>query len=109
MADELDRIFAADEECRSRLAFAQNQIERQLEEAARERERAIAEQQRAVAEALERELAAVRAEGDARIAVRGAALDDYLRRLDERGEECFEAAAQMYARIVRGEAEGGER
>lgn len=109
MADELERILSVDEECRSRVAFAQKQIDRAIEDARRERARAAEEQERAAAEALEKQLAAIRAEGDARIAERRLALDDYLKRLAVAGEKRIEEAAEVYAGIVRGDAEGADR
>ena len=109
MPDDLAQILAVDEECRSRVAFEEKRIERVRAEEDAERRRAIEHDERAAAEALERELATVRNEGDKRIAARRMAADEYLKRLAEAGEQRLEAAAQLYARIVRGETEGAER
>ncbi len=109
MSDDLAQILAVDEECRSRVAFEGKRIERELAEIEQERQRVLREEERAAAEALAEELAKIRAEGDAVIAERHAAAGDYLKRLAAAGDEQLEAAAQLYARIVRGEAEGAER
>lgn len=109
MPDELAQILAVDEECRSRVAFEQKRIERELAEIEQERQNVLREQERAAAEALAEELAKIRAEGDARIAERHGAAGEYLKRLAERGEERLEAAAQLYAGIIRGETEGADR
>lgn len=109
MADELERILSVDEECRSRVAFAQKQIDRAIEEARRERARAVEEQERAAAAALEKQLAAIRGEADGRIAGRRSALDDYLKRLAVAGEKRIDEAAQLYAGIVRGDGEGADQ
>jgi hypothetical protein len=39
MPDDLERILSVDEECRSRVAFAQTEMDRATEDAARERVR----------------------------------------------------------------------
>jgi len=74
MTAELEQILSIDEECRSRVAFAQKQIERAIEEARAARVRAIDDRQKALSAAIERDLLAIREEGERQMSVRRAAL-----------------------------------
>ena len=104
MTAELDEVLSIDEECRSRIAFAQKQIERAIEEARAARGRALDDRQKSLSAAIERDLLAIREEAERQIAVRRAALDEYLARLAEAGEDQIEAAARTYARIISGDS-----
>jgi hypothetical protein len=106
MTADLDQILAADEECRTRITFAQKQIDRAMEDARAARANAMESRQRAAAATLGRELAAIREEGENRVADRRAALEQYLLRLAAAGEQQLESAARIYARIISGDAEG---
>lgn len=106
MTADLEQVLSVDEECRTRVKFAQKQIDRAIEDARAARASAIDSRQRAAAAAVEHELAAIREEGEKHIADRHAALDQYLSRLAATGEQQLEAAAHIYARIISGDAEG---
>lgn len=106
MTAGLEHILSVDEECRSRVAFAEKQIARAIAEARAERDRAIESRANAAAAALQAELDAIREEGEKRIAERRTALAGYLDRLAAAGEQNLEAAARLYAAIIRGETEG---
>ncbi|HEX7420038.1 MAG TPA: hypothetical protein VF505_09140 [Thermoanaerobaculia bacterium] len=105
MTADLDQILSVDEESRARVDLAQKQIDRAMDEARLARARAIDARQQAAAAVVERDLARIREEGETRLAERRAALDQYLARLSAAGEQQLDAAAQIYARIVSGDAE----
>ena len=103
MTAELEQVLSIDEECRSRVAFAQKEIERAIEEARAARDQALDQRQKALSAAIERELLSIREEDERQMAVRRTALDEYLARLAAAGEQQREAAARIYARIISGE------
>lgn len=109
MTADLEKILLADEECRTRLAFAQKQLARALEDARAERQKLIEARQTAAAAALGREVAAIREEGEKQIAARRSALDAYLARLAAAGVEQLESAARTYAQIIAGDSEGASQ
>ena len=100
MRRELEQIVAADEEARSRVAFAEEQSARAVRAANDSADLLITSKRRTAAKQLEDEVDAIRAEGEAQIAEIRARDDDYLARAREAGEQQLQSAAELYARII---------
>lgn len=100
MHPDLAAIVAADEECRSRVTLAEERRERDLAAARAERDAVIARRAAAAREALESELKAIRADGDARLRELRDKQQGYLAALAAAGEKRFEEAVQIYLRII---------
>jgi len=102
MRSELEEIIAADEECRSRVAFTQELKARSVEEARVGRQKAIDEQRLGAEAALDDEIALLRAEGESTVGQKRIEAEHYRRRVAEEGERILERAANVYAGIIRG-------
>jgi DNA anti-recombination protein RmuC len=102
MHPDLDAVVAADEECRSRLALVQSRRDRDLTAARSQRETTIEQKRAAALETLERELASIRVEGDARLTKIREQQQQYLDALSKIGDEKFDTAVQTYLAIVCG-------
>jgi thioesterase domain-containing protein len=100
MHPDLDAIVSSDEEARSRVALAENRRERELTAARVARDAAIEARRREADEALDGELQAIRAEGDARTAGMQRQQEQYLASLAEAGERKIDEAVALYLRIV---------
>ena len=102
MHPELEAVIAADEECRSRLTHAESRRERELAAARSRRDATIDKRRTAALESLQAEIAAIRAEGDARLAEMRNQQTTYLASLSKTGEEKFEDAVRAWLAIVCG-------
>ena len=102
MRSDLEEIIAADEECRSRIAFTEKLKARSVEEARAARQKAIDEQRRGAEAALDDEIALLRAEGESTVGGKLIEAERYRRRVAEEGERILERAAKVYAGIIRG-------
>jgi len=100
MHPDLEAIVSVDEEARARVALAADRRERELALATAARDAAIEGRRRQTRDALDRELQAIREEGDARLAAMERQQAQYLLTLAEAGEAKFEEAVAMYLRIV---------
>ena len=100
MHADLERIVSADEEARSRVALAEQRRERELTAERAARDAAIDGRRRETQEALERELQAIRSEGDAQVAALQRRQAQYLATLAAAGERRFDEAVTLYRRIV---------
>ena len=100
MHPDLESIVAADEEARARLAAAEDRRERRLAEGRAQREATVAAQRAAAEEALQQEIDALRAEGDARVEEIRKRQAEHLHALAEGGERKFAEAVRTYQRIV---------
>jgi hypothetical protein len=97
---DLERIVSADEEARSRVALAEQRQERELTAERAARDAAIEARRRDVQDALDRELQAIRSEGDAHVAELRRQHQQYLATLTAAGERRFDEAVALYRRIV---------
>ena len=102
MHPDLEAVIAADEECRSRLTLAESHRDRDLADARARRDAAIGKRRAAALEAVERELADIRADGDARLKTITDQQREYLASLAKSGDEKFDTAVQTYLAIVCG-------
>lgn len=97
---DLEAIVSADEEARSRVAMAEEARDRDLSAARAARDSDIAGRRRETQDAFDRELRAIRDEGQARVAELQKQQAAYLLTLAEAGEQRFEEAVAVYLRIV---------
>ena len=100
MRAELEAVVAADEEGRSRLSSADERAGRDVAAVREEVERQMTDRRRDAEAALESELAAIRAEGDAAVAALHAREAAYRKTVAEAASARLEPAARIYARIV---------
>ena len=100
MHPDLEVIVSADDEARARVAFAEERRERELKAARSDRDGALDARKAEASDALDRERAAIRGEGDAKIAELQRRQHEYLTALSSAGERNFEAAVSLYLRIV---------
>lgn len=100
MHPDLERIVSADEEARARVALAEERCERELRAARATRDAAIESARKAAADALDRDLQAIHAEGDVRVAELQAQQTAFLAALAAAGERKFSEAVDLYHRIV---------
>lgn len=100
MHPDLEVIVSADEEARSRVALAEERSGRELTSERAACDTAIEARRKEASDVLERELSAIRAEGDARIAGLRQQQAQYLASLAETGERRLDAAVAAYLRIV---------
>lgn len=100
MDADLEAIIAADEECRSRVALAEQRRDRQLATARGERDALIAGRTAAAQSAFDDELRSIDAEGSARLEKLQTKRAADLAELSAAGERRFDEAVQLYLRIV---------
>lgn len=100
MHSDLEAMVAADEEVRARVVRAEARRDRELADARAVRDAAIDARRRETVAALERELDAIRAEGDARIGELQRRQEQYLETLAQAGDRAFDDAVAVYLRIV---------
>jgi hypothetical protein len=100
MHPDLEAIVSVDEEARARVALAAERCERELASATAARDAAIEARRRRTEDALERELRAIREEGDARLVAMERQQAQYRSTLAEAGEAKLEEAVALYLRIV---------
>ena len=100
MHPDLEVIVSADEEARSRVALSDERRERELAVARAVHDASIERRRREWSDALERELQAIRGEGDARVAELQRQQAQYVASLAEAGERQFDDAVALYLRIV---------
>ena len=93
-------IVSADEEARSRVAFTEKRCAAELDAARREADALIALRRRMCADELQREIDAIRSEGDNAVEAIRARDDAFLSRAAANGEARLDEAAQLYARIL---------
>jgi DNA anti-recombination protein RmuC len=105
MHPDLESVIAADEECRSRLTLAESRRDRDIAAARAKRDATIDRRRADAVAALERELAAIRAEGDKRLGDLGEQQKTYLAKLAAIGDERFAEAVKKYLAIVCGAEE----
>src|SRR5579872_3838249 len=86
MHPDLEAIVAADEECRSRVALAEQRRARQLADARGERDALIARRTAAARSAFDEELRSIEAEGNARLEQLRRKQADALSKLSAAGE-----------------------
>ncbi len=103
MPIQLDEILAADEECRSRISFAEKLKVREIDAARASHDQAVASQAAAAEAALEQEIRGITAAAERLVIEQRNVHDEYLRRLDEAGERKLEDAARLYTQIIAGE------
>jgi vacuolar-type H+-ATPase subunit H len=100
MHPDLEAIVAADEEARSRVAFAEERRDREVSAARADRDASIAARKKAASDALENELQVIRAEGDSRIETLRRQQDQYLASLAAAGELRFDDGVALFLRTV---------
>jgi vacuolar-type H+-ATPase subunit H len=100
MHPDLETIVAADEEARSRVAFAEERRQREVSAARAERDASIAARKKAATDALENELQVIRAEGDSRIETPRKQQDQYLASLAAAGELRSNDGVALFLRTV---------
>ena len=100
MHPDLMAVVSADEEARSRIALEEERRERELADARVQRDAAIERRRQDANDALERELQAIRADGDARVAALQRQQSQYASGLARAGEQKFDEAVKLYLRIV---------
>ena len=100
MHPDLELIVSADEEARARVALAEQRHEREVSAARTEHDAAIAARRKEAADAFERELQAIRGDGDVRVAELQRQQEQYRSTLAAAGERKFEEAVALYLRIV---------
>ena len=100
MHSDLEAIVSADEEVRARVTLEEERRERELSSARAARDASLETRRKDEADALERELRAIRSEGDARVAELQRQQSRFLTALAESGERKFEEAVAFYLRII---------
>ena len=100
MHPDLEAIVSADEEARSRVALEEARRERELSSARAARDAAIETRRAETINTLERELQAIRAQGDGRVAELQARQNEFLAALTAAGERKFDDAVAVFLRIV---------
>lgn len=100
MHPDLELIVSADEEARARVTLAEERHARELTAARATKDAAIETARKAAADAFERELHAIRAEGDGRVAELRRQQEQFLMTLAEVSERKFDEAVALYQRIV---------
>ncbi len=100
MHPDLEAIVAADEEARSRVAFAEERREREVSAARADRDASIAARKKAASDALENELQVIRAEGDSRIETLRRQQEQYLASLAAAGEMRIDDGVALFLRTV---------
>jgi|SRR5581483_11728922 len=100
MHSDLELIVSADEEGRARVAEAEQRRQRDLTAARAERDKAIEARRKEAIDALERELQAIRAGGDARVAELQRQQEQYRAALAEAGRRKFDEAVKLYLKLV---------
>lgn len=100
MHSDLEAIVSADEEARARVTLEEERRGRELASAREVCGAEIAARRKHATDALERELAAIRSEGDARVGELQRRQAQFLAALAEGAERRFEEAVSSYLRIV---------
>ena len=100
MHPDLERIVSADEEARARVALAEQRQNVELTAARNERDAAIDARRNEARDALEHELRAIFDDGERRAGELQRQQMQYLTALAEAGERKFDAAVELYLRIV---------
>jgi vacuolar-type H+-ATPase subunit H len=100
MRAELEAIVAADEEAWSRVSSADERAGRAVAAAREEVERQIADRKQNSEEVLDRELAAIRAEGEAAVGELRARGTAYGQTVAAAAAARLEEAARLYTRVV---------
>jgi hypothetical protein len=102
MHSDLELIVSADEEARARVALEEQRRQREVTAARTEHDAAIGARRKEASDALEREIQAIRDDGDRRVAVLQRQQEEYLASLAAAGERKFDEAVAVYQRIVCG-------
>jgi len=100
MHPDLEAIVSADEEARSRVTLAETRRERDVLAVRTARDVAVAAELKEASDALDREIADIRADGDARIAELQRQQEQYLTSLAAAGERKFDDAVALVLRMV---------
>lgn len=100
MHPDLEVIVSADEEARSRVARAEERRGRDVLAARTARDAAIAAELKDASDALDREIAVIRAVGDARVAELQRQQEQYRSSLAAAGDRKFEDAVALILRMV---------
>lgn len=100
MHPDLEAIVSADEEARSRVTLAETRRDRDVLAARTARDAAAAAELREASDVLDREIAVIRADGDARIAELHRQQEQYLASLAAAGERKFDDAVALVLRMV---------
>ena len=102
MTPDLQTVVAADEEARARVEMAETRRERDVASARAARDAAILSRRNAAQEELDRELRAIRDDGERRLGEMKAQQAAFLAALAAAGDAKFDDAVAAYARIVGG-------
>jgi DNA anti-recombination protein RmuC len=100
MHPDLEAIVLADEEARSRVTLAAERREEALSAARAARDQSVDARRLEAREVFERELQAIREEGDVRLAEMRRQQAQYLASLADAGARTFDHAVALYLRIV---------
>ena len=100
MHPDLEAIVSADEEARSRVVLEEQRRDQELAAARGARDASMDARRREAAESLERDVRAIVAAGDARVAELERQQQQFLAALSETGERRFEEAVALFLSIV---------
>ena len=100
MHPDLEWIVSADEQARAHVAMAEQRRDGAISSARAARDDAIGARRREANDALERELRAIREDGDRRAGELQRQQAQYLATLADAGQRRFEEAVALYLRIV---------
>jgi len=100
MHPDLEAIVSADEEARSRVALAEGRRERDVLAARTAHDATIAAELKEASDALDREIQAIRADGDTRTGGLKKQQEQYLASLAAAGERKFDDAVALVLRMV---------
>ncbi len=101
MNEDLERLFAADEEGRARLAAARAQASQAVAAARQALQQARETERRNLQEALERELAGIRADGARTVEERGRRRAEFLAQRRIASQALLSRAVEAFVRVVR--------